>query len=130
MGLTSFAHRYPVTLSRLLYSAVVGSMARPLLELLFGEPFAGAGPVILLMLTVPVIKAFVHPASIALMALGKTSVNFGSRVAATAVTLTLGTLMIRKIGLLGGAGGIVISFAVFAAGMWVHLLWRWRAAVR
>lgn len=114
----------------LLYAAVVGALARPLLRLLFGDSFAGAGTTIAVMMSVPVIKSLVFPASIALMALGKTNVQFAGRVAATVVTLTAGTLLIVRFGAVGGAGGIAISFSAFAAAMWIYLLRSWRTGRR
>lgn len=107
----------------ILGAVLVTLLATPILTLLFGPEFASAGPAFAVMVwTVPLLLLSDHPRWV-LVAAGWERAVVLIQAVGVVITLAAGALLIRRFGVVGGAGSIVVANLVVAA-LLFRLAWR------
>lgn len=102
---------------------IVGLFPGPILHLLAGSAFAGAGAVMVALVAARAIALVGPPCTSALTALGHPGRSMMANLAASVLFLPVLPLLLNQYGLIGG-GWQAIGQALVASGLLVALVWR------
>ena len=97
------------------YCVVIGLLAEPALELVYGSEYGQYAEVVQLFALYYVVLAFSTVAIAALSARGMTRDVFVGQAAGAALSLAIGWLLLRELGTAGGVVGMLLSWALAMA---------------
>ncbi len=97
------------------YCVVIGLLAEPALELVYGSEYGQYADVVQLFALYYVVLAFSTVAIAALSARGMTRDVFVGQAAGAALSLAIGWVLLRELGVAGGVVGMLLSWALAMA---------------
>jgi O-antigen/teichoic acid export membrane protein len=100
------------------YCLLVASLARPILQTVFGEEYAHYAWLLVVMAIANAATSLRIPLAVGLRAMGKTSPIFRAYLSSSAASLTLGIALIWKFGLPGAAVGMLMNAAIMQFTIW------------
>jgi hypothetical protein len=106
------------------YAAAVYFLGPMVLRIAYGENLAGAAAIIGIMAIIPLSIGIAQAPGILLVVQRRSDLRLIATCVAAVMTFAVGVPLILNFGLQGAALGMCLSQAVFAAALWVAVMWQ------